>query len=329
MSDHDQSQRHSTGSVPIILSPEEQQKAQEERERAAEVKAAQAHREADESYKNRQLELMESGNRQTAAYVRLTLALALLSFVGLIATFYQGHLAKRNADSAQTSAEAAKSAATTAKATLDEMQNGQGAQDTHKLADAAGTQAEASKKSARAAESAANTAKATLEVQSSPWLGIEKDEADFDPPGGFQRDGSIELTFTIRLHNYGSAPARDVSIYVPQKAEGGKYSRGEFFHQSNVCTEPDQAKRDVEAQEPYGVEHIVWPSDHRDFPLTIKTFKSPASYFPGCISYKGRSDSFRHTLFFYRTRVDINPADPTPAVPKVRGVTLLGIEPLQ
>ena len=82
---------------------------------------------------------MESGNRQTAAYVRLTRVLALLFLVGLFATFYQGHLAKRNANSAQTSADAAKSAASTAKATLDEMQGGQGAQDMHTLAEAAQT----------------------------------------------------------------------------------------------------------------------------------------------------------------------------------------------
>ena len=62
------------------------------------------------------------------------------------------------------------------------MRTGQGAQDTHKFALAAGMQADTSTISAKAAESAAKTAKASLEAQSSPWLGIEKDEADFVPP---------------------------------------------------------------------------------------------------------------------------------------------------
>ena len=281
----------------------------------------------EDGFKTRQLNLTKAANRLSFFNLLFTLVLAVLTFIGAQAAWYQAHIADRNATSAEKSAAAADSAAKTASATLKEMQTGQGAQDTHKFALAAQTQAEASKISARAAKSAANTAKAALEAQSSPWLGIEKDEADFVPPRAFQRDGSIELTFAIRLHNYGSGPALDVSIYVPEKTTGGKYSGTNYFHQSNVCAEPNQAERDVAARKYYGVEHIVWPSDQRDFTRTIITGTSPASYFPGCISYRGRSGVFQHTLFIYRIHVRNDPADPTPTIPKVDQVTLVGLEP--
>jgi hypothetical protein len=49
---------------------------------------------------------------------------------------------------------------------------------------------------------------------------------------------------------------------------------------------------------------------------------------PGCISYRDHSGSFKHTLFFYRIGVDLDPADPTPSIPKVHSVFLVGLEPL-
>jgi hypothetical protein len=288
-----------------------------------------ADKEAEEKHRKEQLAAAIAANNLTKIYVGLTLLLALISALGTGAAWYQGYVANKNARSADVAARAAKSAADTANDTLKEMRTGQGAQDTHTLAEAAKTQASASTKSANAAESAANTAKATLEAQSSPWLGIEKDDADFVVSRGFQSDGSMIVTVTIRLHNYGSAPALDVNVYVPQKTTGGKYSGAAFFHQSNVCTEPEQAERDVQARELYGVEHIIWPSDHRDFTRSINTTESPAAYFPGCISYRGHSDSFQHISFIYDIDAYRDPMDPTPTIPKVRHVTLVGLEPLE
>jgi hypothetical protein len=259
--------------------------------------------------------------------------LSVLTLLLLIATVVytrrQWLEANRGANASETAANAAQSAAVTANDTLKEVRTGQGAHDTHTLAEAAKTQAGASTISAKAAESAANTAKATLEAQSSPWLGIEKDDADFIVSRGFQSDGSMDVTVTIRLHNYGSAPALDVSVYVPRQTTGGKYSGAAFFHQSNVCTESEQAERDVQARQLYGVEHIIWPSDHRDFKRSINTTESPAAYFSGCISYRGHSDSFQHISFIYDIDAYRDPMDPTPTIPKVRGVTLVGLEPLE
>jgi hypothetical protein len=309
-------QHHPVGDVLDIRSPEEQKKAAEEKQREAD-------KQAEAEYKSRQLTIIR-GN------FWLTLALAFFTLIGAVAASIQGCIASDNADSARISAEAAKSAAETASDTLSEMQSGQTANDTHRLTENAERQTGASTLSARAAESAANTAKAALEAQSTPWLGIETDDADFIPPREFERDGSIGLRLTIWLRNYGSAPALDVSVYVPEKAEGGKYSRSEFFLNSNVCAEPEQAEREVQARELYGVEHIIWPSDHRSFQLNIKTSRSPASFFPGCISYRGHSGPFQHTLFFYGIYVTNDPVDPTLlTVPKVRQVTLIGLEPLE
>jgi hypothetical protein len=259
----------------------------------------------------------------------LTILTLILLFFTVRYTRRQWLEANRSANASEIAANAAQSAAITANDTLKEMRTGQGAQDTHRLAEAAKKQASASITSAKAAESAANTAKATLEAQSSPWLGIEKDDADFVVSRLFQTDGSMDVTVTIRLHNYGSAPARDVSIYVPRKTTGGKYSGASFFHHSNVCTESEQAERDVQARELYGVQHIIWPSDHRDFTRTINTTESPAAYFPGCISYRGHSDSFQHISFIYDINAYRDPMDPSPTIPKVRAVTLVGLEPLE
>jgi hypothetical protein len=57
---------------------------------------------------------------------------------------------------------------------------------------------------AGAGKKAVEIVKATLESQSTPWLGIEKDDADSTPPLALQSDGSTDLTFTIRIHNYAS-----------------------------------------------------------------------------------------------------------------------------
>jgi hypothetical protein len=249
-------------------------------------------------------------------------ALSVLTLLLLIATVLytrrQWLETNRSANGSETAGNAAESAAKTAGDTLHEMRYGKGAQDTDTLAHAAQTQAGASLISSRAAESAANTARATLELHSSPWLGMEKDEADAVTSSISGNDHSINAAFTIRLHNYGSAPAFDVSIYVPQKAEGQKWSGPDFFHRSNVCAEPNQAKRDVEARNIYGVEHVVWPSDYRDFKRSINTSGGSVSYFPGCISYRGHSGGFKHTLFFYAISVGHN---------QVKSVTLMGLEP--
>ena len=210
---------------------------------------------------------------------------------------------------------------------LDQLKIQTGA--TKLLAEAAQTQADASKISARAAESAAKTAKATLDAQSSPWLGMEKDEADFIPPRSYGRNGNIDLTFTIPLHNYGSRPALDVSVYISPKTDGEKYIGPLFFLNSNVCAEPEQAQRDVQARKFYGVEHIVWPSGDWTSRHTISIGRSSASYISGCISYRGHSDSFKHIKFFYVVHARYNPGDPPSASPEVYDVTLVGLDPFE
>jgi hypothetical protein len=175
------------------LTPEEQKKAQEERERADEVKAARAHREADESYKNRQLELMESGNKQTAAYVQLTRALAFFSLVALIATFYQGCLAKRNTDIAQISANAAKSAAKTASDTLGEMKG-------------------ESERTFKANQDA-------MRLDERPWLGVSQLEINHSANGALEQQGSAS--------NSGKTPARKVQAVMGVYTEENLYTPGD------------------------------------------------------------------------------------------------------
>jgi hypothetical protein len=41
-----------------------------------------------------------------------------------------------------------------------------------------------------------------------------------------------------------------------------------------------------------------------------------------------RDGSFRHTLFFYAIRLATEMTDPTPSIPKVQSVSLIGLEPL-
>jgi hypothetical protein len=288
----------------------------------------QAEKEAEAAYKSRQLALTEAGNKHTRTYVILTSVLAILSALGTGAAWYQGFVANQNAGSAKIAADAAKSAADTADATLKEMRTGQGAQDTHKLALAAQTQAGASKTSADAAKSAADTAKSALELQSTPWLGIEPGDVAFDASTErYPPNNKFSVKFKIPLHNFGSAPALNVNVYYDPKAYkyGGKYHGPEFFKELNVCTDPQQNERDVER--PYNEgENIVWPTSTWNSPVFVDVDKSPSTYVPGCISYRDVAGNLKHVSFVYQIFVTPYPSDGTGKYDQFSRVTLFNLK---
>ncbi len=102
--------------VPLLhrpLTQAEQAASDERREK-------QAEKQAEESYKQRQLTLAESANRATWTNIILTLVLAVFTAIGAGAAWYQGHVARLAAKASQDAADAAGKAAGAAAGTLTE-----------------------------------------------------------------------------------------------------------------------------------------------------------------------------------------------------------------
>ncbi len=159
MSDHDEhAPFHYEGTTPIF----DRQPNREDREKDAE-------RESEREYKKEQLSLQKQN-------LWTQIGLVFFGIIGTMISGYQSHTARVSADAAQTAAQ-------TAKDTLTEMRTGAGSVDTHTLAEQAITQAQQTTVLARAAERQANqsdklataalaqarTAQVTL-VRERPWL---------------------------------------------------------------------------------------------------------------------------------------------------------------
>jgi hypothetical protein len=172
LSDIKQHHPHTLDGLPILPGPLTPEEIHNEAERAV----ALADKQADAGYKERQLALTASANRLTAANVRLTWLLAIFTAIGAGAAWYQGVVANRNAQSAKISADAAKSAADTAVATLNEMKTD--------------------------AQNTLNASNEAMNLDQRAWVGLSELKIVHTDAGDAEQQG-----FAI---NSGKTPARDV-----------------------------------------------------------------------------------------------------------------------
>ncbi len=181
-----------------------------------------AEKEAEAAYKSRQLAVAESANNLARTNIRLTLFLAFFTALTAGAALYQGYVSEKSAN-------AAKSAADTAAQTLNEMKSGQGAKDTHTLAEQAVTQAQQTTSlanqtktiadqavvQANAASSTALTAKDALHISERAYITMPSPVVDFD-----------NHTITVSLFNNGRIPSgpivgeiHEATVPVPEPGQ--------------------------------------------------------------------------------------------------------------
>jgi hypothetical protein len=135
--------------------------------RLQKVERQQAEAEArEQTYRDQQLAINRS-------MMRFTLALVFLSAITIIVNVIYIYITNMNA-------QAAKSAAETARQTLREFQRGGG--DTHDLAVAAKDQVNTAKQSARAAEQTITNAQSTFHLEQRAWIGVTESMQGGDQP---------------------------------------------------------------------------------------------------------------------------------------------------
>lgn len=196
--DNDSGFRIDEHGVPVLETPiekiERQQREAKERDRL---------------YKDRQLDLEETQVKINTRIGWFTGLLVLASIITGGITLYQAHTSK-------IAAEAAKSAADTAAATLKEMQTGEGSRDTHTLAEQAVKQSEQTTALAKAAERQADALKSSFEEEARPYLGIDVVGVEFTPqpfnPADANQMRLLHLSAAASLRNSGSVPANNVTF---------------------------------------------------------------------------------------------------------------------
>jgi hypothetical protein len=153
--------------------------------------------------------------------------LVLATVCTILVGIWQARISKRSADAAAKAASAAQSAAETATKTLGEMRHGQGAQDTHTLAQQASV-------SADAAHIAAETAQDALHLSQRAWVIVDHYDTIKVPNQTDPKQIPFDQNRTW-FQNVGSTPAHDIyaisgqywkdGIAVPGAQEGSWMNR--------------------------------------------------------------------------------------------------------
>lgn len=265
----------------------------------------------DKEYKDEQVRL-------DRRMVWFTAALVLTSIVSGAISAWQATIANKSAN-------AATSAAATAKDTLNEIQKG--GTDTHELAVQARNEAnqikeianralmanEISRNTADAAKSAATTAEKQLELSERPWIGLDN-EIVLDSPVDVSGKTPLETQSTEVFKNFGRSPAlnvvqfpglvtseRDLDREFPRTCAAAREAAGEGPIKNNLARDAIFPGKEV----------------HRKYIRGLPpnpTFPIKGVYLFGCIAY---TDEFAH---WHQTRYCIGepvfpPYQPVKSIP--------------
>jgi hypothetical protein len=163
-------------------------------------------------------------------------------------------------------------------------------------------------------------------VQTQPWLGIEGQEATLKEKPREAVDG-VDITFFIKLYNYGHSPAIDIVSSIPHETFGGRFGREPRSLSKRLCDAADQDSKTVDPE--YGPELVVWPGTSHEYRIDVHSQSFAGTYATGCFSYKSRSGDIHDTFFVYRIGMDRGDPNGEDHTLRITGIELVSMQPLQ